>query len=94
MDNETPLPIKSPVNPVTIRRVKKGEQDQRTLTLSSFCRAFIPEDGIIIREDAGQKIQGIPLYVRDSDLKKIKKMKHNEEFVVYPWEAENEPEEV
>jgi len=78
--------LKAPVNPIFIRRVKKGDSINRSLDFFSHATEAAPEDGIILREDRGQKIQGTSLYVRLSDLKKIKDIKLGEEIVVYPWE--------
>ena len=83
MSNEI---LKAPVNPIFIRRVKKGDSINRSLDFFSHATEEAPEDGIILREDRGQKIQGTSLYVRLSDLKKIKDIKLGEEIVVYPWE--------
>jgi hypothetical protein len=78
--------LKAPVNPIFIRRVKKGDSINRSLDFFSHATEAAPEDGIILREDRGQKIKGTSLYVRLSDLKKIKDIKLGEEIVVYPWE--------
>jgi hypothetical protein len=80
--------VHTPANPVTIRRVRAGDSDQRTLTVSSFCHARIPENGFVIREDAGSGIQGIPIYIRDSDLTRAKNLTNDEEIVVRPWESQ------
>jgi len=78
--------LKAPVNPIFIRRVKKGDSINRSLDFFSHATEAAPEDGIILREDRGQKLKGTSLYVRLSDLKKIKDIKLGEEIVVYPWE--------
>jgi hypothetical protein len=82
--------VKSPIHPVTIRRVLAGEEMGRTLSVSSFCRSVCPENGYVITPRIGQKLDGTPTYIRDSDLAKLIDMKHDEEVVVYPWENEYE----
>ncbi len=78
--------LKAPVNPIFIKRVKKGDMINRSLDFFSHAIEAAPEDGIVLREDRGQKVRGTPLYIRLSDLKQIKDIKLGEEIVVYPWE--------
>lgn len=78
--------LKSPINPITINRVKKGQKIVRSLDYFSFGLELAPEDGFILREDRGQKLKGASIYIRKSDIGKIKKLKSNEEIVIYPWE--------
>jgi hypothetical protein len=56
----------------------------------SHATAIAPEDGILLREDRGQKITGTSIYIRASDLKKIKTLKAGDELVIKPWENVNE----
>jgi hypothetical protein len=81
---------KAPINPISITRVKKGDIINRSLDFFSHASAPAPEDGLLIREDRGQKIRGTSIYIRNSDLKKIKKIDFGEELVVRPWEETNE----
>lgn len=81
---------KAPINPITITRVKKGDVINRSLDFFSHASGTAPEDGLLIREDRGQKIRGTSIYIRNSDLKKIKKIKNGEEIIVYPWEETDE----
>jgi hypothetical protein len=83
-------PVKAPINPITVVRVKKGQTINRSLDFFSHASEAAPEDGILIREDRGQKIRGTSIYLRGSDLKKIKKLKPGEELVVKPWEGIDE----
>lgn len=78
--------VPSPVNPITITKVKKGQKISRSLTPSQFCVKVAPEDGVLIREDIGQKLRGSSIYIRNSDLKKMKSLKFGQEAVVFPWE--------
>ena len=79
-------PKKAPINPISITRVKKGDSINRSLDYFSHATAIAPEDGILLREDRGQKITGTSIYSRASDLKKIKLLKSGEELVIKPWE--------
>lgn len=78
----------SPNNPMTIKRVRRGQIISRTLGPTEYMMDAAPEDGFLIREDVGQKLRGRPIYVRASDLKKAKALQEGEELVVYPWECE------
>ncbi len=79
----------TPINPIFIKRVKKGDAINRSLDYFSHVTGIAPEDGIILREDRGQKIVGTSIYIRNSDLKKIKALKSGEELIIRPWEDAN-----
>lgn len=78
-----------PINPIYIKRVKKGQLINRSLDFFSHATEAAPEDGIILREDRGQKIVGTSIYIRNSDLKLIKSLKAGDELVIRPWEDAN-----
>lgn len=79
----------APINPIYIKRVKKGQLINRSLDFFSHATEAAPEDGFVLREDRGQKIRGTPIYIRNSDLKMIKSLKSDEEIVIKPWEDAN-----